>query len=145
MRPCLECGVLSEGSRCPVHRRGYRSTHYRGSAAARGYGSAWRILRKAAIDEHVARFGWLCPGYGLRPAHPARDLTGDHLIPLSLGGKSVAANVRVLCHRCNAAKGAGGVVGGRGCELPAEIACDSQSRSPRETAARDSDRGPLVA
>jgi 5-methylcytosine-specific restriction endonuclease McrA len=30
----------------------------------------------------------------------------DHIIPVAKGGKSVSSNLRVLCNKCNASKGA---------------------------------------
>ncbi len=64
--------------------------------------------------EWVALHGHVCPGYG-RPAHDANDLTGDHRVPLSLGGHSNRTNVAILCRQCNSAKGAD--VGGGGGSL----------------------------
>jgi hypothetical protein len=39
------------------------------------------------------------------------DLTLDHIIPLSLGGRSTRSNVQVLCRACNSSKGRGAGVG----------------------------------
>lgn len=33
------------------------------------------------------------------------DLTYDHVVPISRGGRSVMSNLRVLCRRCNSRKG----------------------------------------
>ena len=52
IRPCLDCGTLAEGSRCPAcdtpRRRSSRRTRSeaaRPSAAARGYGPGHQALR----------------------------------------------------------------------------------------------------
>ena len=110
MRPCIErgCGVLVQGTRCPAHQRVYEQR--RGSAAARGYDREWQMLVAQMKAEHVARQGWVCPGWGV-PSHPSGDLTGDHRVPLSVGGQSVRENVVILCRACNSRKG--GTVGGR--------------------------------
>ncbi len=48
-----------------------------------------------------------CPGYQ-RDAHPASDLTADHIVPLAAGGAPFdIANCAVLCRSCNSTKGAG--------------------------------------
>lgn len=108
MRPCLDCGTLSEGSRCPEHQS--EQERLRGSATARGYDYRWQRLMAEVKEEHVRLHGWTCPGWQ-RPPHPAADLTGDHRVPLSAGGKSVRENVIILCRSCNSAKG--GAPGGR--------------------------------
>jgi 5-methylcytosine-specific restriction enzyme A len=112
LRVCLDCGALSEQSRCLAHRRGKEQA--RGSAAARGYDARYRRLRKAVIEAHVARFGWTCPGFN-RPAHPVapEGLTADHVQPLSRGGESTRANLAGLCLSCNVSK-RDGRDGGRG-------------------------------
>jgi 5-methylcytosine-specific restriction endonuclease McrA len=47
-----------------------------------------------------------CPG-NQRPAHPAADLTVDHVVPLAAGGAPFdIANRSVLCRSCNSTKGA---------------------------------------
>jgi hypothetical protein len=47
-----------------------------------------------------------CPGYQ-RPAHPAADLTVDHVVPLAAGGAPFdIGNTAVLCRSCNSTKGA---------------------------------------
>ena len=75
-------------------------------ASVRGRGHAWRVIREAAIAEHVRRFGMFCPGVG-RPGHMAEELTVDHDRPIALGGLSTRANLgAVLCRGCNARKGA---------------------------------------
>ncbi len=53
-----------------------------------------------------------CPGYR-RPAHAARDLTVDHVVPLAAGGAPFdIGNTAVLRPSCNSTKGASGDGGG---------------------------------
>lgn len=60
-----------------------------------GYDRRWRRLRDAAIRRHP----W-CEDCGA-----TEDLTGDHRIPVSLGGMNVPGNVAVRCRSCNSRKG----------------------------------------
>lgn len=66
--------------------------------------AAWRGLRRRVVEAHVARHGFICPGWGVEP-HPALDLVADHVLPVAAGGLSVPGNVQVLCRRCNGRKG----------------------------------------
>jgi 5-methylcytosine-specific restriction endonuclease McrA len=66
-----------------------------------------------AIKAHVAAHGWLCPGFERSP-HPSRDLTGDHILPRSRGGKNIPNNIAVMCRSCNSRKGARATRDGRG-------------------------------
>jgi 5-methylcytosine-specific restriction endonuclease McrA len=98
-RQCA-CGALTSGRRCVrcsrlIERR-------RGSAFARGYDGAHRRVTRTVIAEWVARYGWLCPGWG-RPPHPVSEggLVGAHLVHMSAGGRSEKANMSVLCPGCN--------------------------------------------
>ena len=82
-RPCLTCGQLTRGSsRCATCRQ---------TTAGRGYGSAWQQRSRALI----ARMPW-CLWCGA-----TRDLTVDHIVPLSQGGSNESDNLRVLCRKCN--------------------------------------------
>jgi 5-methylcytosine-specific restriction enzyme A len=67
----------------------------RPSAHRRGYTRRWQALAATAIRRHP----W-CEDCGSR-----EDLTGDHRIPLSLGGLTVPGNVAVRCRSCNSRKG----------------------------------------
>ncbi len=52
-RPCLTCGTLTTGTRCPAHQRQlqhqYQHRHdaRRGSTTARGYGTQHQLARQA--------------------------------------------------------------------------------------------------
>lgn len=80
------------------------STPGRPSAHRRGYDRSWRAIVRQAIEVHVRIHGWTCPGWGT-PAHHSSDLTGDHELPLALGGRTTKANVQILCRGCNSRKG----------------------------------------
>jgi 5-methylcytosine-specific restriction protein A len=105
-RPCLVCGRLTTNpSRCDVHQAEYLAARdkKRGSAAQRGYGTAWRKLASTYIARYKAENGERCPGWRV-PAHAATDLTVDHIIPKSAGGTDDLSNLAVLCRGCNARK-----------------------------------------
>jgi hypothetical protein len=104
LRMCLDCGALSDQSRCPTHRRARDQARGRGSAAARGYDGRYRRLRAQAIAAHIARFGYVCAGWGRMP-HTAEKFSIDHVIPLSMGGLNELSNFQVLCLGCNQRKG----------------------------------------
>src|SRR6266540_1402229 len=97
---CIErdCYAWAElgSSRCTTHSNGWGQ---RPSAALRGYGGAWSSISKQVIAEYVAVHGWTCP-----VGHPSRDLTVDHIVPLSQGGTHDRANLRVLCRIHNTSR-----------------------------------------
>lgn len=109
-RQCLQCGRVSDQSRCDRHRLPDR----RPSPAARGYDAAWRKLSKAARSAQP----W-CTDCGT-----TADLTADHLRwpALSLD------DVEVVCRSCNSRRGAvrtGGMI-------PRETASPSTRPIPSE-------------
>ena len=66
----------------------------------------WQRLSARVIARHRGQYGNQCPGYG-RDAHPASDLTADHIVPLAAGGAPFdIGNCAVLCRSCNSTKGA---------------------------------------
>jgi 5-methylcytosine-specific restriction endonuclease McrA len=64
---------------------------------------AWRVdpVTRTYV---IARDGGRCHLCGKRPR--LRDLTIDHVVPISRGGAHVAENMRVACRSCNCRKGA---------------------------------------
>lgn len=75
--------------RCDEHPRPQRRAR-RPSPSRRGYGSAWRSIRKAFLAAHP-----FCEWCG-RPAEQV-----DHILPKSRGGSDDWANLRSLCARCH--------------------------------------------
>jgi 5-methylcytosine-specific restriction enzyme A len=78
---------------CPVHGRSWARARVL-SSAKRGYGSQHRALRLQTITEEPH-----CRACGIRPSTIA-----DHIVPLSLGGQTVRANLQGLCTQCSRAK-----------------------------------------
>jgi 5-methylcytosine-specific restriction protein A len=76
------CGAMQPQSRCREHRRG--------SAAARGYGRSWRIIRERYLRSHPVCEAPHCP-------MPASDVHhADGRGPL---GDNSPSNLVALCHR----------------------------------------------
>ena len=104
MKLCTVCGVVTSrpGSRCTTHAR--QSNRSRHNAL---YGTrAWQRLSARVLRTWRGEHGNWCPGYQ-RHAHPASDLTVDHVVPLAAGGAPFdIANTAVLCRSCNSTKGA---------------------------------------
>lgn len=103
---CRQCdlpttdGPICDG--CSARRTGFRP-----GARPKTYDDPrWSRLSKRLRRNHVAQFGWWCPGWGKRPGHRSRDLTVDHIVPLVEGGAQLdPANLRILCRGCNGAAG----------------------------------------
>ena len=105
-RLCPVCGVTTSArdGRCRKHPR----TSRQGANHSVHADPRWARLSRRLIARHVGEHGWVCPGDGPEhPAHPSRDLTLDHLVPLAEGGAAFdPANTRVLCRSRNSANGA---------------------------------------
>jgi 5-methylcytosine-specific restriction endonuclease McrA len=108
---CLDCGQPTfERTRCPscgVQKRGaFAAGFRRPTKRVAAYDTtAWRRMSARLRAAHVERHGWWCPGWK-RDAHPSRDLTVDHVVPLIDGGAALdPANLRVLCRSCNGRAG----------------------------------------
>ncbi len=82
LKPCLECGVPSAGSRCSAH------TYRNGSTRS------WRTTRAKILERDEHR----CQQCG-RPGDEV-----DHITPLVDGGSDRETNLRTLCHDCHAAR-----------------------------------------
>ena len=110
MKLCTVCGVVTSraGSRCTTHaRESNRSRH--NALYSTG---AWQRLSARVLRAWRGGHGDWCPGYE-RDAHPAADLTVDHVVPLAAGGAPFdIGNTAVLCRSCNSTKGAATEGGG---------------------------------
>lgn len=102
-RPCVDCGTLSEHTRCAehtvVHRAENRAPETKAPTRQRGYGTPWRKL-----SEKARRMQPFCIDCGTRD-----DLTADHSEQAwrrHNAGKPVRlADVEVCCRACNARRG----------------------------------------
>ena len=104
MKLCTVCGVVTSrpGSRCTQHARQSNRSRHNALYSTR----AWQRLSARVLRAWRGEHGNWCPGYQ-RDAHPARDLTVDHVIPLAAGGPPFdIRNCSVLCRSCNSTKGA---------------------------------------
>lgn len=104
MKLCTVCGVVTRraGSRCTEHARQSNRSRHNALYSTR----AWQRLSARVLRAWRGEHGNWCPGYQRR-AHPAADLTVDHVVPLAAGGAPFdIANTAVLCRSCNSTKGA---------------------------------------
>lgn len=97
LRPCIECGEPTDGSRCPEHTRNWRP---KVSAASRGYDAAWHRLSAKA-----RKLQPFCSDCGA-----TEDLQCDHS-PQAWARKAAGKAIRlrdvdVVCGRCNRRRGA---------------------------------------
>ena len=94
LRPCLDCGLPSDATRCAEHEAERARRRERG---------------RTRTDEHRSRSrSWRALSALLREASPfcercgsTDDLTVDHVVPLSLGGEELHGPMRVLCRPCH--------------------------------------------
>lgn len=101
LRPCLDCGTVTQGSRCVKHATLAKQAREarRPSRVERGYGPEWRKAVAAAIEAQP-----YCSACG-HEGSPNNPLTGDHKTPLSAGGTHDPENIDVLCRYHNSVKG----------------------------------------
>jgi 5-methylcytosine-specific restriction enzyme A len=105
-RACLGCGVLVRGaSRCAE----CKARRERAKSARRPdkNRNAEIQRRRRAVAEHRATIGDWCPGVPelYRPAHPAANLSADHVIEVAAGSAEGGPLV-VRCVPCNSARSA---------------------------------------
>lgn len=97
LKPCLDCGELSENTRCAEHDT--RPAEIKTSSTSRGYGTTWRKL-----SERARRLQPWCLDCGA-----TNDLTTDHSPEAwrrhSAGLPIRLADVAVVCRSCNAKRG----------------------------------------
>ena len=101
---CTACGVLTSrpSGRCKVHARASNRSRHNALYSTR----AWQRLSAHVLRAWRGAHGDWCPGYQ-RAAHPAADLTVDHVVPLAAGCASFEiGNCAVLCRSRNSTKGA---------------------------------------
>lgn len=117
LRPCLDCGTLSPGTRCPpcgdIKRRASNARHRPHRDRRPDYNSAERERRAQTVAAWRAVHGELCPGWQ-RPPHMAdpvgNPLTADHPTSVRSGGDE-RGPLAVLCRSCNSSKGSQSVTG----------------------------------
>lgn len=97
MKPCIECGEVSSGSRCDEHKlSGGKHVH---NATERGYDYAWRKL-----SERARKLQPFCSDCGSK-----HDLQTDHSPEAwkrKEAGKAIRLkDVDVVCGPCNRKRG----------------------------------------
>jgi hypothetical protein len=103
LRPCIDCGTISQGSRCAEHQRVKDRATLRGKRQRRPHASKAEERRRAAVVAAYRRtHGDWCPGWQRDP-HPSSDLTADHVVGVGAGGAE-GGELAVLCRVCNGAK-----------------------------------------
>jgi 5-methylcytosine-specific restriction endonuclease McrA len=80
---------------------------------------------RGAIPDDVKQYVWARDGGRCRSCGSGVELQFDHVIPIALGGSSVADNLQVLCGPCNRRKGAGLTTGQRSTNAPGPLASPS--------------------
>ncbi|HUW17299.1 MAG TPA: HNH endonuclease [Actinomycetes bacterium] len=142
MKLCTVCGVVTSraGSRCTKHARQSNRSRHNALYSTR----VWQRLSARVLRAWRGEHGEWCPGYQ-RPAHPAADLTVDHVVPLAAGGAAFdIANCSVLCRSCNSTKGSSADRGGvdpRTTRLPPDRASRLCARGRVSRIIPGSDRG----
>lgn len=110
LRPCLGCSRLVRGrTRCTDCKRDLDRPKDQAKRARRPELKTYRETerRRRAVAEHRATIGDWCPGVPElgRGAHPAANLSADHVIEVGRGGREDGPLV-VRCIPCNAARSA---------------------------------------
>ena len=90
MKLCTVCGVVTSraSSRCTDHARQSNRSRHNDLYSTR----AWQRLNARVLRAWRGEHGDWCPGFG-RPAHPARDLTVDHVVPKKIVSMAALAMI----------------------------------------------------
>lgn len=103
LKPCLDCGALSPGPRCPAHQRARDGARYarRGTRQQRGLDATYDrnraiLLANATVCAHCGR-----------PGTPDDPLTAGHIVARVDGGTNDLANLRPEHASFNYSHGAG--------------------------------------
>lgn len=97
-RPCLDCGSISEGSRCPAHTRARTRARdlRRGTPTQRGYDSRHYAIRARLLPR---AYGQPCPRCG-EPMLEGQELDLGHATPLRVDPRSRADRIEhAHCNR----------------------------------------------
>lgn len=83
-----------------IHRPKGKASHDDGrpSAAGRGYGAAWRKLRRMVLNRDPLCVKCKANGKLVYASE------ADHIIPKSRGGRDSLVNLQGLCKRCHSKK-----------------------------------------
>ena len=138
MKLCTVCGVATSraGGRCTDHARQSNRSRHNALYSTR----AWQRLSARVLRAWRGEHGNWCLGYR-RDAHPASDLTVDHVVPLAAGGAPFdIGNTAVLCRSCNSTKGGATARPEAACVKVAETASPASSTCSTK-GAPEPDRG----
>jgi 5-methylcytosine-specific restriction endonuclease McrA len=58
-------------------------------------------MRNALMSAIIERDGYYC-----KNCNSTENITIDHIVPVSKGGKNILSNLQLLCRSCNSKKGA---------------------------------------
>jgi hypothetical protein len=73
---------------------------WRALRARRPFDHAERRYKEEQVRAWVLEHGWVCPGDERHGSHSCRDLTFDHLVPISKGGAPLGPG-SVVCRSAN--------------------------------------------
>lgn len=105
MKPCLDCGTLTNGTRCPPHQRdrdrirdrARNQIKTRRRANRPGNNAAARL--RYALNKHSTAICQHC-----HETHTPQHLEIDHILPLGDGGTDTEDNLQILCKPCHRTK-----------------------------------------
>jgi 5-methylcytosine-specific restriction protein A len=91
--------MITKNGRCDDHQLVAWASSVGKTPTERGYGAAWRKLRKSVLirDNYLCK---ACEAKGI--ATPATDV--DHIVNKARGGSDILSNLQSLCKECHRAK-----------------------------------------